>query len=416
MIKRSFAFFIILMLLIPAASGETDGGAGLEVLAYPGSCIVKLPLSDDMFSQDAFVYRHDLCQLSLSLAQAAFGDAGNRTSPIVPYLTGLGFSAIETCQYDVTEEDSIGSAMAWRSIQGPDGPVPLVAIAVRGAYYDEEWVSCFDVGYDDVHAGFLSAARQVMARARDYLAANGLTEKNARFWITGYSRGGAVANLTAAMLSEEGIASDGAVYAYTFATPRTVRGDKRGRHANIFNIVNPSDLFPMLPLEAWGFGRYGRTLYLPSSREKRSDYDALLSAYHETHRALTGTDGGDGDRGVAGLAEAVVRGMENAIPSRGQYSDAHRTVLAKLAMQRPLEGAEIVTATELGTYVLSSVAKHLGMQITLFSLLGDARQADSMRELAIALLEQHEPERYTAWIMSMPDGSALTEDGAGAGK
>ena len=52
------------------------------------------------------------------------------------------------------------------------------------------------------------------------------------------------------------------MYAYTFATPRTVRGEYPA-YANIFNVINPTDYITMLPLPQWGFARYGVDVILP---------------------------------------------------------------------------------------------------------------------------------------------------------
>ena len=77
--------------------------------------------------------------------------------------------------------------------------------------------------------------------------------------LVGHSRGGAIANLVAAELDDLGAragdaAPFGPVYAYTFAAPATtLASDARSeRYSNIFNIANPSDIMPYLPLSASG--------------------------------------------------------------------------------------------------------------------------------------------------------------------
>lgn len=406
MIKKLFVLLLGVCFAFPAAvSGEAGASARFQVYDYPGACAVKITLRDEMFSQDAFTYQHGLCQASLSLAQAAFGDAEGRQSLIVPYLTDLGFHAVETCQYDVTAEDSIGTAMGWRYLDCFETPAPLVVIAVRGGYYGDEWLSNFNVGDGSVHAGFLSAARQTLSRVRDYLTATGLENEAVRFWLTGYSRGAAVANLTAALLVEEGIAFEGGTYAYTFATPRTVRGELKGLHPFIFNIVNPNDLVPMMPLAAWDYGWYGRTLYLPADR----DDGALTAAYAEAFRALTGREPW-ADQDSNGLAEAMIQGFLTVIPSPDQYTDTYRTMLGKLVTGRPLDGAETMAAALLGINVLNSVSKAEGIEASLYTASGPDAPADAYLGLAAAVLHQHFPDCYTAWLMSLPDGGALTEN------
>ena len=53
---------------------------------------------------------------------------------------------------------------------------------------------------------------------------------------------------------------------------------------NIFNVLNPSDVVTMLPLESWGYRRYGRDVWLPqmgddaATDEMRSSYAASMGA------------------------------------------------------------------------------------------------------------------------------------------
>ena len=55
------------------------------------------------------------------------------------------------------------------------------------------------------------------------------------------------------------------IYCYTFATPEVTTFDTAhdSLYDNIFNIMNPSDMVPRLPLASWGYERYGHDLWLP---------------------------------------------------------------------------------------------------------------------------------------------------------
>ena len=81
-----------------------------------------------------------------------------------------------------------------------------------------------------------------------------------KIWITGFSRGGAVANVTAAKCTDSGRFQD--VYAYTFAAPRTTR--QPGNYRNIFNIIRKNDPVPKVPLADWTYQRYGVDLMIVS--------------------------------------------------------------------------------------------------------------------------------------------------------
>ena len=111
--------------------------------------------------------------------------------------------------------------------------------------------------------------------------------------MTGHSRGGAIANLLAADLIDradgpDALASADAVYAYTFAAPCPTKSANRGddAYAGIFNIVNPSDLVPQLPLPAWGYGRYGTTVELPGYASTR--FASSLALMQQAYQANTG--------------------------------------------------------------------------------------------------------------------------------
>ena len=63
------------------------------------------------------------------------------------------------------------------------------------------------------------------------------------------------------------------VFVYTFAPPNTVIRPGQvacasPRYGNIFNIVNPEDVVPLVPLAKWNACRFGVDLFL-------KDYDTL---------------------------------------------------------------------------------------------------------------------------------------------
>ena len=137
-----------------------------------------------------------------------------------------------------------------------------VLILIRGTGNDE-WALNMDVmpsgDYDLPYAeNFTLAAQDILDTQADYLG----SLENPVFLVSGHSRGAACANILGKMLTDRFGAQR--VYAYTFATPRTVRGEYPA-YGNIFNIINPADYITMLPLPQWGFARYGVDVELPVS-------------------------------------------------------------------------------------------------------------------------------------------------------
>ncbi|MBR4359070.1 MAG: hypothetical protein IKP32_00420 [Clostridia bacterium] len=411
--KHLIAGFLALLLIMPCIPtlGETEAWISFSVDA-PEKNPMRLTFDEAWFSESTGAYQHALCQMSLGMSLAAFrGGSGQPDKEILRFFSVLGFSSPEVIQFDVTREDTIGTAMAWRYINCFDVPVPLVAIAISGGNYGDEWYSNFDIDDGEIHRGFLSAARQVADRAREYLSRQGLTDAPIRFWISGYSRGAAVSNLTAALLAEERIggASDDTVYAYTFATPGTVRGDLIGRHPNIYNIVNPNDLIPMTPPASWGYGRYGHTLYLPTSADTNNDYAALLPAFSSMLLSLSGSADENGDADIAGLAQAVARGMANAIPSPALFTDLHKSLLVKVITGKKPNLAESALGVMLVSNILQSVNAWKGQETSPLLLL-DFDQAKASLSFLSTVLYQHHSAYYAAWLLSLPDGQALLQN------
>ena len=157
-----------------------------------------------------------------------------------------------------------------------------VIISIRGTG-DDEWKLNLDVmpsgRYDlDYAENFFLAAQDILDTHETYL--DGLHD--AAFLVTGFSRGAAVANVLGASLTDR--FGDENVFVYTFATPRTVRGDFAS-YDNIFNVINPADIITYLPLPQWGFERYGTDIILPV------DDAALDEAARAAHRSRTDKGG-----------------------------------------------------------------------------------------------------------------------------
>jgi hypothetical protein len=159
------------------------------------------------------------------------------------------------------EENSIAAAFGQKKVTYDNGETStIIAIAVRGGGYDDEWAGIFAIsGIDDDHDGFTIAAGQVKIALISYIKDQGITG-NMKIWIVGYSRAAATANFVAAWL-DDGSISGGSqftlnredIYAYTFATPQNTKNSAvtAQKYQNIFNIVNPIDAFPKVAMSDW---------------------------------------------------------------------------------------------------------------------------------------------------------------------
>ena len=186
-------------------------------------------------------------------------------------LRALGFGDIVTLAYGEGDRDKIGMCIASRVT----GEQLQIAVVLRGTC-GEEWYSNFEIGYSAEHSGFARAADFAELRLADYVFTRAICIQP-RFFITGYSRGGAVANILAKRLCDRyGLER---VCAYTFASPNTTISRRTNRYTCIFNLERQEDFFTRVPPAGWGYTKYGKMISL-------SDIGDMTAGY----RALTGED------------------------------------------------------------------------------------------------------------------------------
>lgn len=182
-------------------------------------------------------------------------------------LTALGFEAIEYYSLN-SGEHTIGHFFGYKDVLDSEGETTrLYALICRGTRPDsvQEWISDFTfAGPDEYHYGFAVAAEAVREHFSEYVDEHwpeGGSRAKCKVWVTGHSRGAAVANILAgSWLMEDGFARNN-VHCYTFACPTVKTGSVSGA-TNVFNYNLGGDLVPRVPLEDWGFGRYGTTQQL----------------------------------------------------------------------------------------------------------------------------------------------------------
>lgn len=146
----------------------------------------------------------------------------------------------------------------------------IIAVSVQGTDSSiKQWDSNFDIGttadfssYADWtnstnHKGFDIAANRVKKQINTYVAKYCADSNTKTYWVTGHSRGAAIANILSAKLTDAGYTT----YGYTFAAPNTTTtsASAASKYTSIFNIVNKDDFVPCLPCRVWGFRLYGRT-------------------------------------------------------------------------------------------------------------------------------------------------------------
>ncbi len=232
---------------------------------------MKIAWDFSLFEDDARGYSKDLAIASVILS----GNAYNK-GLIEETLGNLGFQIIKQNRYENGEQnaelgewysDTVGYSIASTTEVINGTRTNVIAIICRGSappiIISKEWQS--DIL--QMETGFSNAAADVLNGLDDFInnAANGIdTSLPVKFLLTGHSRGGAVANLVGAELSDQ--VGKKNVYVYTFASPTTTSASNRHEYTNIKNFINKRDAVPATPgwlelLKEGGIGEFTEALY-----------------------------------------------------------------------------------------------------------------------------------------------------------
>lgn len=282
----------------------------------------QVPWDDRWFLDDATAYNHELATACMVLCAAVNSGSvhysgSDDEAPLYAEkaLKQLGFSGIcsesfvssssaadEMANLMDDDTDEVAYVFAYKELPSDDGGEPdvLVFAGVRGTY-GAEWISDLHVanpselGEEEDHGGYSIACVQMLSDLADYLDDQGLlqTPERVKFLITGHSRGASVANLLARDLLRVPVAGESPaqprdVFAYTFAASPTTRSDAatNEEYRGIFNIVNPTDVVPKVPLATWGYRCYGTEVLLPGLESP--GYDDAYGAMQVRRAANSG--------------------------------------------------------------------------------------------------------------------------------
>lgn len=196
---------------------------------------------------------------------------------------------ISASDYTTDKDDVTEFVVGHRTVEYLGETREIIILAVRGTNgTNAEWSSNFDVGANTKeyykatgsehpywtnksnHKGFDVAANRVLEKYEDYITRHGLDGSGVKksILITGHSRGAAIANLLGAHFEKD---SEYKAYTYTFASPFSTTDSNAGNYKTIMNVMNTDDMVPYLPLEGWGFKKYGKmyTISIEDSYENK---------------------------------------------------------------------------------------------------------------------------------------------------
>lgn len=154
--------------------------------------------------------------------------------------------------------DSVGFAIGRKEFD----KTAVVVVSIRGFGYDSEWISNFEAGKTGDHKGFTDSSVKVIDGIKNYL--NKVNKPNIKLLVTGYSRGGAIANHVGKLLvdglNEYNKVSKDNMYIYSFNAPQSTFGNNDiNLYNNIYVYYSKNDLVHHI-LPGIGFTNVGHEI------------------------------------------------------------------------------------------------------------------------------------------------------------
>lgn len=273
--------------LVPEAEVKAKG---YERIDFSWQCNDQKQAKDSIYYSDSF-FSAPASQLNISFARVGYawalsnfaygiekGDYSHQTEAAKNLATSIGFSDFESNDdFKVKPSTySIGLTAARKNMELNNREYTVLLLGIRGAGYEAEWASNFTIGENGWHTGFLDASNEATSFLSQYID-NHRISGNIKIMVSGYSRAGATTNLFAASLNNRktpfnpnvAYAKDD-IYAFCFEPPKggnVGEEDMNGeKHSNIHCFLNPNDLVPLVAPTEFGFARFGKQYYYPSSK------------------------------------------------------------------------------------------------------------------------------------------------------
>ena len=279
--------------------------------------------SDSWFSEDPETENDSLALVSMQVTAAATTDEEEGEG--AAFLKKLGFTDIGFYGFRTEDEDDCAYMYGKKKI----GDKTVIAIVVQSystvsGIKVKGWKQNFTVNGEDPegeHYALGKAADSVLGRIA---ALTGSADGNVRYWITGHSRGGALANLISAKLPARLAAqgTDAGIYAYTFEAPSTIDSnaiDDPDKYGYIHNFRCSDDIVTMVPPAAWGKDQgSSMTLYgvIHQLNSEKTDANLKDELKKLGSKMKVIDDSGLGDI----TAESIIAKLVSRIPERADYS------------------------------------------------------------------------------------------------
>ena len=118
----------------------------------------------------------------------------------------------------IDDNDHVAYCVGKKEVNYNGEPYILYCVPVKGTSGNAEWFSNFNLGTGANHKGFYKAANEVLDNLYDMFNNDGYDANRRIIWLSGHSRGAAVANIIGGVLSESGVyAPTSNIFAYSYA-------------------------------------------------------------------------------------------------------------------------------------------------------------------------------------------------------
>ena len=403
------------------------------------SCNVEFTVDYRLLFGSNTTYNKDLSILSSLYANDMYADVymkvtsgatGGSSNP-VDFPAIFGMEDVEdihltAAQYSVDKDDISEFVVGHQTVQYGGETREIFILNIRGTNgTNAEWSSNFDVGADTSayysavgsshpdwknklnHKGFDVTANRIIARFTDYMQRHDLDELTTpkTILITGHSRGAAIANLLGAYFEDH---ADYTSFTYTFAAPYSTTDPKAPSYKTIFNVTNADDLIPALPLEAWGFTKYGKIMTISvadnyggsatgsfkwltgDSYNDNGGIDSALSAF----ASLAGNRAGlyvldystDGQVNIGNKFHTTMSGAENRLAELSKELDGYK-LLRFCALDIVTQiGIKHVRVTYSPAYLMQNLANIASSTGPTLGYDTKGKYADAFRAFAICYI------------------------------
>lgn len=349
--------------------------------------------SDDWFFEDPAEWNDALALVSMQLTAAAADSSADGLG--TAFLSELGFE--KTGFYGSNGADPDGCNYTWgkKTIRSGSKSCTLIAVAVQSYAFDtatkhQGWYQNFWINREtrtSLHDSFAAAIDGCIESVAD-LAEDG----NVCYWITGQSRGGALAGLLAAELPDKLAESADGIYAYTFEAPAYVDADAVSEtdYSYIHNYLCTDDIVTMIP--PWGMTRYGSETILNIEENDAGLSEELQKMGSMAYELQAEENEIYADTEATALS--ILETLTASIPAREDYSagntdfitdeNGEEIVLSYVYQDLFLHLMDIIFGDGLGEIPTDAIIENLGGLV------------QPLSSLVRAVSDQSEPDYYAA--------------------